>query len=218
MASLLEPSAEANGKQFICAFCQREFRRLEHLQRHTRRHTNEKPFSCSCGPLFSRRDLLRRHERIEHGSIENSSRQLYTQFTANSVKACTENTRTSASQRREILLEGGTALRSDLTSSQPYHLPSQIRCTQHRRRLADWEQVDRDGRGNGAEQSLPGGISSAESPSYADRPDGIPVVQVATPGSTSTPHQLPQASYQHSAVLPVPQIILGQSRCRRQRL
>jgi hypothetical protein len=99
---------------------------------HIQQDTNEKPFSCSCGALFSRRDLLRRHERIEHGSITNSSRQLYTQFTANSVKAYTENTRNSAIQRREILLEGGTALRSDLTSSQPYHPPSQIRCTQHR--------------------------------------------------------------------------------------
>lgn len=26
--------------------------------------TNEKPFSCGCGALFSRRDLLRRHERL----------------------------------------------------------------------------------------------------------------------------------------------------------
>lgn len=26
--------------------------------------TNEKPFACWCGALFSRRDLLRRHERL----------------------------------------------------------------------------------------------------------------------------------------------------------
>lgn len=26
--------------------------------------TNEKPFSCYCGASFSRRDLLRRHERV----------------------------------------------------------------------------------------------------------------------------------------------------------
>jgi hypothetical protein len=78
-------AAQANssdaGKEFSCPYCQRSFRRLEHLQRHTRRRmfsalayccstnsynldTNEKPFSCPCGASFSRRDLLRRHERV----------------------------------------------------------------------------------------------------------------------------------------------------------
>ncbi|KAJ5159322.1 uncharacterized protein N7500_008973 [Penicillium coprophilum] len=51
-------------RHFQCSYCQKTFRRLEHLQRHTRRHTNEKPFACRCGALFSRRDLLRRHERM----------------------------------------------------------------------------------------------------------------------------------------------------------
>ncbi|CAG8948506.1 unnamed protein product [Penicillium salamii] len=51
-------------RHFQCSYCQKSFRRLEHLQRHTRRHTNEKPFACRCGALFSRRDLLRRHERM----------------------------------------------------------------------------------------------------------------------------------------------------------
>ncbi|KAJ5817297.1 hypothetical protein N7447_009530 [Penicillium robsamsonii] len=53
-----------------CKFCHRGFRRLEHLQRHTRIHTNEKPFSCPCGALFSRKDLLRRHERASHDDLK----------------------------------------------------------------------------------------------------------------------------------------------------
>ncbi|KAL2842140.1 hypothetical protein BJX68DRAFT_257905 [Aspergillus pseudodeflectus] len=60
-------------REFACAYCQKTFRRLEHLQRHTRRHTNEKPFACRCGALFTRRDLLRRHERIVHPSWTNAN-------------------------------------------------------------------------------------------------------------------------------------------------
>lgn len=32
--------------------------------------THEKPFSCTCGALFTRKDLLRRHERIVHNPFE----------------------------------------------------------------------------------------------------------------------------------------------------
>ncbi|KAL4870232.1 hypothetical protein BDV12DRAFT_207925 [Aspergillus spectabilis] len=44
-------------REFNCTFCHWEFR-LEHLQRHTRRHTKEKPFACSCGTGFSRQSSL----------------------------------------------------------------------------------------------------------------------------------------------------------------
>ncbi|KAE8378515.1 hypothetical protein BDV26DRAFT_261572 [Aspergillus bertholletiae] len=80
------PGSSSKEREFRCAFCNRKFRKLEHLQRHTRRHTHEKPFSCPCGACFSRQDLLRRHERIVHGasgdslqqptSVYNSSEQL----------------------------------------------------------------------------------------------------------------------------------------------
>ena len=70
-------------KTFVCQYCGRPFRRLEHVQRHERIHTNETPFKCVCGKCFSRRyavsvklstsililnsrDLLQRHEKGAH--------------------------------------------------------------------------------------------------------------------------------------------------------
>ncbi|PON24967.1 hypothetical protein TGAM01_v206047 [Trichoderma gamsii] len=49
-----------------CPYCGRNFKRPEHLRRHCRTHTKEKPFVCSCGAAFTRTDLLRRHEKLAH--------------------------------------------------------------------------------------------------------------------------------------------------------
>ncbi|KAL3461030.1 hypothetical protein BJX64DRAFT_261938 [Aspergillus heterothallicus] len=50
-----------------CSHCSREFVRAEHLVRHERIHTKEKPFQCKlCDQSFSRTDLLRRHEKKVH--------------------------------------------------------------------------------------------------------------------------------------------------------
>ncbi|KAF7547093.1 hypothetical protein G7046_g9111 [Stylonectria norvegica] len=63
------------SKRFQCTRCQRRFARLEHLQRHGRTHTQERPFSCTqlCVKtlliiivLFTNSDLLTRHKRLSH--------------------------------------------------------------------------------------------------------------------------------------------------------
>ncbi|CAM1501991.1 Fc.00g039750.m01.CDS01 [Cosmosporella sp. VM-42] len=65
-------------KTLPCKYCSKRFRRVEHVQRHERTHTKEKPFSCGwdrCGKTFGRRDLLVRHEKLVHlneGSKENN--------------------------------------------------------------------------------------------------------------------------------------------------
>ncbi|KXJ96421.1 hypothetical protein Micbo1qcDRAFT_773 [Microdochium bolleyi] len=55
-----------------CPHCGREFKRSEHLERHVRTHTKEKPYICHCGSAFSRRDLLTRHARIVHQNASQS--------------------------------------------------------------------------------------------------------------------------------------------------
>lgn len=79
------------SKTYRCQQCQRDFARLEHLQRHGRSHTKEKPFQCKlCTQAFTRqyylppcalashqsliveRDLLRRHDRLVHSETEDA--------------------------------------------------------------------------------------------------------------------------------------------------
>ncbi|RHZ61325.1 uncharacterized protein CDV56_105916 [Aspergillus thermomutatus] len=58
--------SSVGAKTRVCVHCGRNFRRTEHLERHIRTHTKEKPFVCFCGAAFTRRDLLKRHTRILH--------------------------------------------------------------------------------------------------------------------------------------------------------
>jgi len=81
--SSLRPSKEAitvssamntPGKGFTCPLipCARVFKRLEHLKRHVRTHTQERPFGCDrCPKRFSRSDNLtqhlKTHEKADRG-------------------------------------------------------------------------------------------------------------------------------------------------------
>ncbi|ODV90903.1 hypothetical protein CANCADRAFT_24611, partial [Tortispora caseinolytica NRRL Y-17796] len=47
--------------------CNMSFTRSEHLARHVRKHTGERPFKCSvCARMFSRMDNLRQHRHAVH--------------------------------------------------------------------------------------------------------------------------------------------------------
>ncbi|EHK51089.1 hypothetical protein TRIATDRAFT_288571 [Trichoderma atroviride IMI 206040] len=60
---------QAPPKSYQCHRCSRLFSRSEHLQRHERSHTKEKPFRCpQCPKSFTRKDLLSRHDRLSHRS------------------------------------------------------------------------------------------------------------------------------------------------------
>ncbi|GIC92990.1 C2H2-type zinc finger protein [Aspergillus udagawae] len=54
-------------RERICPWCSQSFSKEDHLVRHVRRHTREKPFSCAtCTKSFTRYDSLLRHAR-SHG-------------------------------------------------------------------------------------------------------------------------------------------------------
>ncbi|KAJ4470779.1 hypothetical protein J3R30DRAFT_3530319 [Lentinula aciculospora] len=57
------------SKTFECrgyGDCRMVFSRSEHLARHIRKHTGERPFPCHCGKTFSRLDNLRQHAQTVH--------------------------------------------------------------------------------------------------------------------------------------------------------
>ncbi|KAI1432151.1 hypothetical protein GGR50DRAFT_626983 [Xylaria sp. CBS 124048] len=66
--------SSSNAQQRQCPHCGRVFKRSEHLERHVRTHTKEKPYICHCGSAFSRRDLLTRHVRISHETNDGTSK------------------------------------------------------------------------------------------------------------------------------------------------
>ncbi|KAG2177333.1 hypothetical protein INT43_007990 [Umbelopsis isabellina] len=62
----MSSSSKSSAKMHICqvSHCQRKFKRLEHLKRHMRTHTLERPFTCTipgCNKSFSRSDNLSQH-------------------------------------------------------------------------------------------------------------------------------------------------------------
>lgn len=62
---------------FVCGVCTRAFARQEHLKRHERSHTKEKPFGCGvCQRKFSRRDLLLRHAQKLHAGCDDAIKRL----------------------------------------------------------------------------------------------------------------------------------------------
>ena len=54
---------------FACGSCHAKYARVDHLIRHVRSHTKERPFTCSaCGKAFGRQDLLKRHIATHNAS------------------------------------------------------------------------------------------------------------------------------------------------------
>ncbi|KAL4975380.1 fungal-specific transcription factor domain-containing protein [Aspergillus desertorum] len=83
----VEDTSSAAG-QTKCSICQSTFRRPEHLKRHFRSHTKEKPFECTqCGRHFSRTDTLHRHE-LSHHSIGAEGKDRTHRITVKTFRAC----------------------------------------------------------------------------------------------------------------------------------
>ncbi|KAK0648056.1 hypothetical protein B0T16DRAFT_325359 [Cercophora newfieldiana] len=66
-------SKKKKSQRFYCTDyppCNLSFTRSEHLARHIRKHTGERPFQCHCSRRFSRLDNLRQHAQTVHCNEE----------------------------------------------------------------------------------------------------------------------------------------------------
>jgi len=73
MAQYESVTSDGKVRAFVCPLysCGRLFKRMEHLKRHLRTHTMERPFRCpKCGKRFSRSDNLSQHLRT-HEKVGN---------------------------------------------------------------------------------------------------------------------------------------------------
>ncbi|CAI7639758.1 unnamed protein product [Penicillium manginii] len=62
---------KTSQEERICPVCSQTFKKAEHLARHFRSHTKERPFMCLiCDKLYVRRDTLLRHTRSQHPESE----------------------------------------------------------------------------------------------------------------------------------------------------
>jgi predicted RNA-binding Zn-ribbon protein involved in translation (DUF1610 family) len=64
----LDALGKKQKKLHQCPLCGSIFQRPEHLKRHMRSHSSEKPFECDeCGKKFNRADNMKAHQRKMHG-------------------------------------------------------------------------------------------------------------------------------------------------------
>ncbi|KAF9235297.1 hypothetical protein BU15DRAFT_51517 [Melanogaster broomeanus] len=69
----------APAKTFQCrgyGECRMVFSRSEHLARHIRKHTGERPFTCHCSKQFSRLDNLRQHAQTVHADKQEQNERM----------------------------------------------------------------------------------------------------------------------------------------------
>ncbi|KAF8513921.1 hypothetical protein BU17DRAFT_10700, partial [Hysterangium stoloniferum] len=74
----------APAKTFACrgyGECRMVFSRSEHLARHVRKHTGERPFACHCGKQFSRLDNLRQHAQTVHADKQEQNERMMRELT-----------------------------------------------------------------------------------------------------------------------------------------
>ncbi|KZT03363.1 uncharacterized protein LAESUDRAFT_683845 [Laetiporus sulphureus 93-53] len=92
----------APAKTFQCrgyGECRMVFSRSEHLARHIRKHTGERPFTCHCGKQFSRLDNLRQHAQTVHADKQDSNERMMHELTSLHASMTAANKGSNRSKR-----------------------------------------------------------------------------------------------------------------------
>jgi hypothetical protein len=101
------PSKKKKGQRFFCTDfppCNLSFTRSEHLARHIRKHTGERPFQCHCSRRFSRLDNLRQHAQTVHVNEDIPSESLAATGTRFQRQIRTDRVRPQGSRSRASTL------------------------------------------------------------------------------------------------------------------
>ncbi|KAJ0413246.1 hypothetical protein BJY00DRAFT_322292 [Aspergillus carlsbadensis] len=120
-------------RQRVCSWCPRSFTKEEHLARHVRTHTKEKPFFCTeCNKSFTRHDSLLRHIRSHKPGESISPRAA----NASSSEAINLDIPSPAEHSHNQIRTSGPALetgasRSSYDSSHALNVPSSMPMQQH---------------------------------------------------------------------------------------
>ncbi|PYH80016.1 hypothetical protein BO82DRAFT_287498 [Aspergillus uvarum CBS 121591] len=196
------PSKKKKGQRFYCTDfppCNLSFTRSEHLARHIRKHTGERPFQCHCSRRFSRLDNLRQHAQTVHVNEEIPGDSLAATGTRFQRQIRTDRVRPQGRARAGTAGSQGTHSRghsrnlsaSSITStvstfSQPQELrrrPAPLMMANDRARLMDTLDAPSTPPGRGLPGPQAGG--SPYTPShhvFAAGPHGSP--HIASPMST----------------------------------
>lgn len=157
-----DPSVPAGSSVVFqcCGFgdCRMVFTRSEHLARHVRKHTGERPFQCHCQKSFSRLDNLRQHCQTVHSDVP---------------------------ERNEEMLRRLTAVHADLAADAAKHQRMYARVVHHTDLNAD--KSGSDSKSGGQSRGRRAAAAAAAATNAASSPNAAPSSASPSSGGSASP-------------------------------